>query len=486
MYMGAISLFLFLLGLFLVKGRDNWWKWALAVACIISIFLAWGNHFMWFTKLWFNYAPMYNKFRTVSMALITLQVLVPLMGFYVLDRIIKGEYSKKEFGKAGWIAWALTGGFCFLCILFPGIAGTFSGASDSGMQDVIAEALVADRISIMRSDALRALILTSAAFGLIYLIYVRKKSAATALAIICVLVVFDMFSVGKRYLSHDDFMSAKAFKGQYTERPADTYILADSDPDFRMLDLSVNTFNDAFPSYFHKNIGGYSPVKMQRYQDLIEKYIQKEIVSVAQAIKGKSSIAQMEESLPYLPVISLLNGKYFIINPEYPPLENKYAQGHAWFVDNAVAASSPDEEIALLEGVDLRKDAIVGEDFAWAREKISAGSDTDTLYLTSYAPNELHYQYSASAERAAVFSEIYYEDGWNLTLNGQEIPLFRADWILRGAILPAGEGELVMTFEPACVSKGSNLSKASSAVLLIMLVLSITLIFINRRRYGKE
>ena len=508
MYMGAITVFLFVLGLCLYKGKEKWW---LAVASVIAIFLAWGNHFMWFTRLWFEYAPMYNKFRTVSMALVVLQVTLPVLGFVMLDRILKNGYPKAEVIKSTAIAFAVTAGFCFICILFPGIAGDFRGAGDAQLPEMLSDALAADRRGLLVSDAWRSLLFISLTAGLLVFIsksekFSGKSATAITAAAICLLVLFDLWGVGKRYLNSSHFVTKRDFSGQFAERPVDRMILEDTDLDYRVLDISVNTFNDSHQSYHHRCIGGYSPAKLQRYQDLIERYLMGEINSVIRTVNEEQTIEGTQENLPYLPVVSMLNGKYIIVGAEYPPVVNGHTFGNAWFVDSFVAADSPDDEIALIGEVDLHDTAVIGDDFSWAQEAFPAGgsgsgqagtvashdglAESDSIVMTHYAPNELRYSYSTGSDRAVMFSEIYYPEGWTLTCipagegtSSEELPLFRADWILRGAIIPAGEGELVMRFDPQSYRTGEALSRASSITLLLLLILSAGgMAFISSRK----
>ena len=527
MYMGAISIFLFVLGICLIKGREKWW---IVIATLIAVLLSWGNHFMWFTRLWFDYAPFYNKFRTVSMSLTVLQVTVPLLGFLVFDRIVKEKYEKKEFMKAGYIAYALTAGFCLLCVLIPGIAGTYTGASDAGQPDILVDALISDRQALMRKDALRSLVLITVVFALILWAFrtpkvdavgkngsfVRKGRMSIIAVAMVVLVWLDLVSVGKRYLNKDHFVTPKDFSAHYEPRPVDEIILEDTDPDYRVLDLSVNTFNSSIPSYHHKTIGGYSPVKLQRYQDLIDRYLTSEIRSVHKVIGESATVSEVSENLPYMPVTSMLNGKYIILGGEYPPVQNPYAFGNCWFVDSVAVAATPDDEIALIGRTDLRTTAIIGDDFKWAQEAVlsdaspvmsspssvmSSGVDTsaDRIALTGYTPKELRYTFRTTAERAAVFSEIYYPKGWKAwiepagtygqvknghykpTSQAREIDLFRADWMLRGALIPEGEGELIMRFEPDSYQLGKEISRASSIVLILLLLGSVALIAVPKR-----
>ena len=518
MYMGAITIFLFVLGLILCKGREKWW---LAAAAVITTFLAWGNHFMWFTRLWFEYVPMYNKFRTVSMALTALQVLLPMLGFYALDKVLKQKYSKKEFMKAGYISYGITAGFCLLCILIPSIAGTFTGASDAGMNEMIVDALAADRQTLLTKDAIRSLLLISCTFVLIIWAFgtpkqenaesVRSGRMNIAAIAVVILVFFDLAGIGKRYLNKSHFITPKDFTAHYDPRPVDDIIHQDTDPDYRVLDLSVNTFNDAIQSYHHKCIGGYSPVKLQRYQDLIDRYITSEIRQVYGATENAATVQEVSAALPELKVVSMLNGRYIILDGNISPVVNPYAYGNCWFVNSFVPAATPDDEIALLASTDLHDTAVIGNDFAWAQKAISSAmasaspvissevEKSPSITLTHYAPNELRYAFSTDAERAAIFSEIYYPKGWKAwiepadtygevrgghyhpTAQGRPIDLFRADWMLRGAIIPQGEGQLIMRFEPDSYQIGENISRASSIILILLLLASLTTFLLIRK-----
>ncbi|MBR3989692.1 MAG: YfhO family protein, partial [Bacteroidales bacterium] len=468
MYMGAITIFLFVLGLFLYKGREKWW---LAVACLIAILMAVGNHFMAFTRFCFDYLPLYNKFRTVSMALVVLQVALPLLGFVTLDRITKAEYDRKRFMKAFWWALGITGGFCLVAWLAPGLFGSFSGASDAQMQDVLVDALVKDRIALFKADAGISLLLILASAALLFWAYMPKGRRELAAVAICVLSLVNLFAVGKRYLNADHFTTPKDFNKPFAERPVDKMIKADEDPQYRVLDLTVNVFNSSVPSYHHKSVGGYSPAKLQRYQDLIEHYLSSEINGL---YKQLGEVEEIEEVSAWMaqntPVLNALNTRYVVLDGNYPPLANEGAFGAAWFVDGVVEAATPDEEIALLGAVDLRRTAVVGSGVASAQLSGAAG---DSIELTSYAPNELHYRYSASAPRLAVFSEIYYPDGWHATVDGEPVDLVCADWTLRAALLPAGEHEVVMTFLPASYRTGALISAIASLLLLALALFSI-------------
>ena len=489
MYMGAISVFLFVLGLGLYRGREKWW---LLVATLLAVLMAVGSHFMAFTALCFKLLPLYNKFRTVSMALVVLQVTLPVLGFVTLDRIVRGEYERKRFLKAFWWALGITGGFALLCVLTPSLFGTFEGPSDSGMQDVLVEALVQDRIALFRADSLMALGLIVASALLLLWAYFPKgqteharevagfgRKWAAALCI-CVLSAANLFIVGKRYLNADHFTTPKDFGKPFAERPVDQIIKADKDPQYRVLDLTVNVFNSSVPSYHHKSVGGYSPAKLQRYQDLIEHYLTREINGLYGQLNAADSLEAVEAWMATgTPVLNALNTRYVVLDGNYPPLVNEAALGAAWFVDSVALASTPDEEIALLGAVDLRSQAVVTTPVDPVIP--SEASVSPSIRLTSYAPNELHYQYSTPTDRLAVFSEIYYPNGWHATVDGEPLELIRANWTLRAALLPAGSHEVVMTFLPDSYRVGATVSRVASLALHVLLVLALALPFVLRK-----
>ena len=481
MYMGAITVFLFILGLFLYKGKEKWW---LIVGTVIAVLMAVGSHFMAFTKLCFNVLPLYNKFRTVSMALIVLQVTLPVLGFLTLDHIVKDGYDRKAFLRGSSIAFALTGGLSLLFFLIPTLAGDFTSAADAGQQDILVEAFQADRIALFKQDALMSFFLIAAAWALLLWACLSEKKnpirKVIASLAICALVLVNLFAVGKRYLNADHFTTPKDFKKPFAERPVDQMIKADQDPSYRVLDLSVNVFNSAVPSYHHKSVGGYSPAKLQRYQDLIEHYLTGEINKIYGVLQTAETIDDVENGLLETPLLDALNTRYIIIGGEYAPVYNEKALGNAWFVDEIVPAASPDEEIAFLGSVDLKHQAVIGKDMSVSA--ISPADTSDVITLTSYAPNELRYHYTASADRLAVFSEIYYPDGWKAEVDGKPVEVVRADWTLRAAELPAGEHDLVMRFKPDSYRIGANISRASSITLILLLLLSIAGLFLPARK----
>ena len=444
MYLGAVSVFLFLLGLFCLKGKERWW---ILGVTLLAILLAVGNHFMAFTKLAVAVLPLYNKFRTVSMALVILQVTVPLLGFLALDRVVRGDVPAAAFKRGSLWALGLAGGFCLLMTLFPSLSGGFLSPGEEQLPKDIAEAVAADRAAMLRNDALVSLLLIAASWGLLWW-GCAKASSEKAVAgrrviagvAIGVLVLGNMFIVGKRYLDADHFTTPRSFEGQFAQRPVDKAILADTDPGFRVLDLTVNVWNDSHPSYWHKNVGGYSPAKLQLYQEFIESTLNGEVSQLQAALKGASTVAEAEEAVPYLPGLTALNCKYFIIDGSSAPVRNPYVRGAAWFEN-----------------------------------------DKGDIAMTSYSPNELRYHYSVDEAAKAVFSEVYYPGGWTLKVedSGELLPIVLSDGVLRSAVLPAGEHELVMRFAPDSYRQGQTLSLICSILTLLLAAGAIAFMVIS-------
>ncbi|MEN6618567.1 MAG: YfhO family protein [Rikenellaceae bacterium] len=481
MYMGAISMFLFILGLILLKGPIKWW---IAVVSLIAVLLSWGSHFLFFTELFFKYAPLYNKFRTVSMILVILQITIPLLAFLTTDKILKGDFDKKKVKQGLTISLLLTVGFALLMVIMPTLAGSFSGASDGQIPEQLRSSLIMDRISLLRADAFRSIIYILLAAAALWFTFTNKIKPTYFYGILGLLVLADLWSVDKRYLNDSHFVSNREFTNQYAKRPVDEIILKDKDPDYRVLDLSINTFNDSHVSYHHKTIGGYSPAKLQRYQDMIDYYIAPEMQRIGKDINGSMTIDEAQAKLGDYPVLNMLNTKYIIVGGENPPLINSKAMGNAWFADSIKWADNANQEIEFLGSADVKSTAVVSKEFAKDLEEInlaytsssaafSSIAENDTIMLTAYAPNKLNYQYSASKERVALFSEVYYPAGWMATIDGQTAEIFRANYILRALKLPAGSHQIEFVFEPESFRKGAIYSRISSGLLLILLIAGI-------------
>ena len=444
MYMGAITIFLFILGLMYWKGKEKWW---LVAATLLAVLLSLGSNFMWFTKLFYKFAPLYNKFRTVSMALVVLQFTLPVLGFLMLDHIVKASSSGKELRRQVLTAGAISGGLLLFLALIQAMFGSFTGAADSSFPDVLAEALASDRVHLLWTDTLRSLLFVAGAVLLLLWGTSKENRRLPAALLVCVLVLADLFTVGKRYLGSDDFVTPKAFKGQFEKRAVDEYILMDKSPSYRVLDLTANVFNDSHVSYWHKSIGGYSPAKLQSYQAYIDKRLNSDISALAKAVSGANSVGEAEAAMPYLEGFASLNCKYIIFSENTYPLQYPYARGNAWFEDGS-----------------------------------------GTVEMTSYTPDRLDYSFSSPAGGRAVFSEIYYPKGWVARLeDGTELPVQQyqggsdelgtvASGLLRCIDLPAGSHKLQMSVEPAAYARGEALSRASSIILLLLVLASIGLL----------
>lgn len=513
MYMGAISIFLCILGFFVLKGGLKWWVGGVS---LLALTLGWGYHFMPMSELFFNYAPLYNKFRTVSMILVILQVVIPLLGVVTANELIfKSEkYNLKRVKTGFFWSLGLTAGLSLVFMVIPSLAGNFSSASDAQLPEILVDSIQKDRVSLLRSDALRTIIYIVVAAGILWMGFIKKLKGVHVAALLLLLVTFDMWSIGKRYLNDSHFVTNREFNNAFNLRPVDKHILEDEDQNYRVLDLSVNTFNDAYVSYHHKTIGGYSPAKLQRYQDMIEHHISREIGAISRDMSGVKTIYDAQNALGNYPVLNMLNTKYIVIDGNAPALVNNRALGNAWFVTNVAKAANANEEIAMLGGIDPAHEAVIAQEFI-APEYLGefynpvANSRGNTCYfpvdsaatitLESYSPNRLVYKYSSATAAIALFSEVFYKDGWKAVVRsndsqgssasatsdnkGLQPQVFRANYILRALALPAGSGEIEFTFAPESFTKGELYSRIASGLLIVLLLGGIVYTFLKR---GKE
>ncbi len=421
-YIGAVMIFLFTLGMYLLCGRNKWWIFAVTV---LSILLAWGHNLMWFTRLFFDYFPLYNKFRTVSSVLVIAQWTIPLVALLVLQKIWKGGIPADRFKKGFKYSLILTGGIALFFALFGPSLLSFTGPGDAAIKanfppDVLA-AMVQERIGMLRADSLRTLVYVLLTAGTVLLFYREKLRRWWFVSALSLLVLADMAGVDRRFLNRDSFVLKQEAK--LTEATdADRMILADPEPGFRVANFTVNIFNDASTSYFHRSVGGYHAAKLSRYQDLIARHLSNMNWSVYNMLNTKYIIQPDEDGRPVA-----------LVNPD--------ALGAAWFAEELRYVSGAQEEIDALDAIDPAVTAVVDERFRETVGSIpfTAPDSTDYIRLSEYYPNRLVYDYRASGERLAVFSEIYYPNGWTATVDGQEVPHFRADYVLRAMLLPAGE-----------------------------------------------
>ncbi len=468
-YVGAILFFLFVLGLIIVKGPEKWW---LMSATILSVMLAWGKNFMPMTDLFLDYFPGYNKFRAVTTILVIAEFCIPFLGILALRDIFNGTTSKKELFRGIKIAAGITGGLTLIFIMFPGMAGSFLSPAESGIElpAWLSSALKADRQQLLRSDSLRSLLLILMAVGIILAFTYEKLKKEYAIFLLAVLFLGDMWLVDKRYLGSDKFVRKEAKTKMQTPSVADAFILQDK-THFRVLNLSVSTFNDASTSFYHKSIGGYHGAKLKRYQELIDSSLSRDLSLIMTVGNSAKSIDDFAAAFNSTPALNMLNTRYVIFNPEAPPLENKNALGNAWFTENPVLAENANEEISMTNRSDPAKQAVINNSFKDLITKSSYPvSPVDTIALLSYEPNELVYKSNTSGEKLAVFSEIYYPAGWKSFIDGNETPHFRVNYVLRGLVIPEGQHEIRFKFEPASYTTGTSISYASSGIYILLII----------------
>jgi membrane protein YfhO len=551
-YFGATVIFLFILSLFLIKGPLKYWA---LLGIVLSFMMSWGSHFMGFNEFLFNNLPMYNKFRTPSVAINIAAILLPFLGFIGLGYFIENKQSDEKIKKYFKYAVMVTGGL-FLILAVIGFTSDFAksvdqeklGSSFWMSQSELYDALVADRRHLFLMDVLRSFVLVGLVAGSLYLFMVGKiKKKNILYAVIGLIMVFDVWAVSKRYLNDDDFVSKSQYANLHRPTSADQQIMKDPDPDFRVLNIAVNTFNDASTSYYHKSVGGYHPAKLQRYQDMIDHHI----------------------AYRHLPVLNMLNTKYFILKNkqgDIVPSPNRQAMGNAWFVPKIKWVPDADREIMYLDQVyvvedmtnsnslivhgnrtnrdtvgtygtfsiqtnegdvevDLRtrflvpgKTVLVGSADScdikierpgvapvhakltnifvfdpaseaiidkWFKPYLDTIGDFapragDEIKLESYKPNHLIYSSKTSGKRLAVFSEIYYKNGWKAFVDDKEVDYIRVNYILRGMIVPKGDHTIVFKFEPRTFYTGSKISLAGSGIYLIAVLGLLYLLYFRK------
>ncbi len=482
-YVGAIVVFLFVLGALTVKGKL---KWALLIATLLSILLSWGKNFMGFTNFFLDHFPGYNKFRAVSMTLVIAEVTMPLLGFLGLAEIAKTPDSFKKHQKKFFIALGVTAGFCLLFYLVPKVFFNFlsqgeaeqfasmSKGKDGAVYAAFATQLENVRIAIFRKDTLRSLLFIILAAIPLFLYGKGKLKGQIAFPILAALVLVDMFPIDKRYLNNDNFINGKRYDKPFIASTADKAILEDNALDFRVADITKDMFNDASTCYFHKSLGGYSGAKLRRYQDVITQYLGGELNQLRSAKTGEDLL----QALSQQKVLNMLNTKYVIYNPNSQPFQNPFAQGNAWVVNDIRWVDTPNEEIDAIAITDLQRTAIMNKEF---EQQVGNYRLTDSIQgqieLIDYKPNKLAYNFKANSNQLVVFSEIWTTKGWKMTIDGQEHPLLRANYILRCAMIPSGEHEIVMEYAPRAYMVGNKVSFASSLILVLGLIGALVFTF---------
>ncbi len=505
-YVGAVIVFLFVLGLFIVKGRL---KWILLAATVLSIMLSWGKNFMPLTDFFLDYIPGYNKFRAVSMTLVIAELTIPILAILALNKVIKNPSIINEKRNYLYISFGITGGLALLFYLFPGFFNFFStgeieemksqivryfmqqGATEAQIQGfltrdfpAIVDNLETARISIFRADAIRSFLYILIAGIVLWLYGMKKVNWPILIAIFAVIILADMTTVAYRYLNKDDFVRKSTMRQPFEKSAADKHISQDKDRNFRVLNLAVNTFNDASTSYFHKSIGGYHGAKLRRYQELIEYGISPEITRLKKLDNKNTSMQQFNALLRNSPVLNMLNTKYIILRTQL--IFNQFALGHAWFVDDFEIVEDADAEIKAIRNFDPEKTAIIDKRFEDKLADYTASKDSLAgIELINYKPNHLRYTSNASKEQLVVFSEIYYDKGWKAFVDDKLTPHFRVNYVLRAMIVPQGKHTIEFKFEPQVYYTGETVSLISSIILLLF-ILGGAYLVIRKRVETKE
>ena len=465
-YVGGIIFYLFVLGLFLLRGGIKWWALGLT---ILSVVLAWGKNFEIVSDFFFYYVPLYNKFRSVTMILVIAQLTIPFLGTLVLSKIISGKFKKEDLKKGLLNSLYICGGFALAMFLLGTTFFDFKGAQDAngGMPSWLVNALVEDRQHLFKMDALRSLSFVLLSAGFIWAYATDKLKLKWLYLSFAVMIVVDMWPVNKRYLNDSSFVEKTQIKKQnFPISKAEKQLLKSDTSTYRVLSfLHGNPFNESKTSYYHKSIGGYSAIKLGRYQELIEAYISKN----------------------HMPVLNMLNTKYFFVpNKEggEPAIqENPNAMGNAWFVNQVQIVPNADAELAALSNLRPNELAYVDERFS---EAIQANSGLEfsgegILELKSYHPEKMVYYSSSNSKQFAVFSEIYYQPGWNAYVDGVFAPHVRTDYVLRGMLLPAGKHEIIFKFEPNSYKIGEKIGLTASIITVILALASIFFFLKNRK-----
>ncbi|MCX2432302.1 MULTISPECIES: YfhO family protein [unclassified Pedobacter] len=461
-YFGAIICLLFVFGLFIVQHR---WKWWILGSSILLLLLSFGQNFPLVSDIFFDYLPMYNKFRAVESILAVVGLLVPLLAVLAIKEAQEGKYDQKYLVKR--LTWSagITGGLSLIIAIIPTAFFSFTQANQPQVLDALTQALqnnrgaameiingvIADRVSLARADAWRTLLFIVIGFGLTWAFITKKMNMQLVFGLLALFVLIDLWQVDRRYLNSQNFVSKTDLANHYQARDVDNFISADKDPNFRVFDLSLgDPFKSAETSYFHKTVGGFHSARLKRFQELVDH--------------------QMTKSINQ-DVLDMLNTKYIITqdpqNGSYKMQRNPTAAGNAWFVESVQFVKNADQEMKAISSFDAKKEAIVDESFkALIDSKILGNGQGGFIKLTDYHPDHLTYEYSTAKDVVAVFSEIYYNKGWKMYIDGVEKPYFRADYVLRAAQLEAGNHKLEFIFHPTSYYTGEKISLAGSILLL--------------------
>ena len=498
-YVGAFVLFLFVLGCFIVKGPL---KWALIGATFFSIVLSWGKNFMPLTDFFIDYVPLYNKFRAVSSILVIAEFTIPLLAIFALKRLLEEPEILKQEKKPLGISLLLTAGIALLLAIAPGSIGSgYVPAQEAQMlqnavnQQMIPANELSDilanlgemRAELVSSDALRSFIIIGIGCSLLWLYASGKLRSSLTIAGITILCLADMWGGNKRYLNDAQFVPHSIRTETFTKTNTDELILQDTSLDYRVLNFATSTFDDNNTSYWHKSVGGYHPAKLRRYQEMIEHHISPEMQAAYKAIATAGGEMDSVDANKFR-ILNMLNTKYFIFpagqQRQTVPILNPHAYGNAWFVNKVQYVNNANEEIDALDSIIPTETAVVDARF---KDVLKGATESykdslSSIRLTSYAPNRLTYETNNAQDGIAVFSEIYYPDGWHVTIDGQPAELARADYILRTMYVPAGQHTIEMRFDPTSLHVTEGIAYGALALLVIGIIVAV---LIAKRKYVK-
>ena len=491
-YVGAFVCMLFIFSLFIVRGPM---KWALLAATILSILLSWGRNFMPFTDFFIDYIPMYSKFRTVASILVIAEFTIPLLAMMALKRIVEEKDVLRDNMKWLYLSLAMTAGVAAVMAVTGGMGFDFvSSAERQALSQFPPEdlnPLLADitnvRQMIFTADCWRTVVII--VIGTLLLLFYKagKLKPLYMLGGIFVLCLVDMWQVDKRYLNDGMFVPRSERDTPPEMSETDRIILEDKSLDYRVLNFSTNTFNENETSYFHKSVGGYHPAKLRRYQELIEAYISPEMRKAMEAIaKNGGDMAAVDGNAVY-PVLNMLNTKYFIMplqGGDTAPIENPYACGNAWFVNKVSFVDNANEELATVGKIDVRHEAVADKKFPQTLGASTTNDSTATVTLKSYEPDRLVYDVKSTNGGVLVFSEIYYP-GWTATIDGNDVPVGRVNYVLRALNMKPGNHKVELTFKPKTVVMTERIANTASAILVIILV-AVTIAAYRKRRTTQQ
>jgi cbb3-type cytochrome oxidase subunit 3 len=503
-YVGCIMVFLSILGLFIIKDRL---KWALLIVTIVGVMLSWGKNLMWFTNIFFDYFPGYNKFRSVTMILVIAELTIPLLAVLGLQKILESSVNTEvqvgkrtvKIGKLSLIVAAVVGGFALLCYVTPGTFNTFHSENDlaqitqrvqsqipSFTQNDAVQVLDAAeeaRRSVFRSDAIRTFVFIVLSLGAVWFYLNRKIKLEIFVVALGIFVLADMWPVAMRYLSKNNYVPKSSGETVFAKSKADEFILQDKSPDYRVLNYSVDAFNDGSTSYWHKSIGGYHGAKLKRYKELIDFQIEKDIRNLMTGLRTFGvSDSSLRAAFSKTQVLNMLNTKYVIFQEDAPPLVNPDINGNAWFVKDIVTVGTADDEILRLGEINTKESAVMNIKYSETIGGFKPQYDpAGTIKLTSYQPNKLSYESNAKGDQFAVFSEIYYPKGWIATVDGKETPIVNVDYVLRAIVVPSGKHTILFEFKPAAYYTGEKISLVGSLLVLVVSIGGVFMVYRKKR-----